>query len=84
VAGRIRSVADLHTLLGAPDRTALWTSEFEDNARALAKIDGLHCEEWERCHIYYERWKPVYIMAHEFKDGVVRCSVAVSPSRKND
>ena len=84
LASRIRSVADLQTLLGAPDRTDIWSEQLNERARAFAERTTLPYEKWEKCHIYYKRWKPVYVMAHEFEDGVVRCSVAVCPSQPKD
>jgi hypothetical protein len=84
LASRIRSVADVQMLLGQPDRTDIWTDELDERAKVLSEKRGLPYEKWQKCHIYYERWKPVYIMAHEFDGGVVRCSVAVCPTPAKD
>jgi hypothetical protein len=84
LARRIRSVADLQSLLGQPDRTDIWSDELDERARALTEKTKLPYDRWEKCHIYYERWKPVYIMANEFAGGVVRCSVAVCPAPAQD
>jgi len=84
LASRIRSVADLQSLLGVPDRSDTWSEHLDERAKVFAERTKLPYEKWEKCHIYYERWKPVYVMAHEFEDGVVRCSVAVCPSQTKD
>src|ERR1051325_6406207 len=79
LASRIRSVTDMKNLLGKPDRTDTWDEDLDKRAKVLSEKSRLPYEKWQKCHIYYERWKPVYIMANEFEGGVVRCAVAVCP-----
>ena len=84
LADTIHSVADLKVQLGEPDRTDTWTDELDEKARLFSEKCGLAHERWLKCHIYYERWRPVYLTVFEFEDGSVSWSVAVCPSQPKD
>lgn len=84
LADRIHSVADLKALLGEADRIDTWSDELSERADELRNKTGLPHDKWERCHVYYERWKPAYLTVFEFEGGLVSWSVAVCPTPAKD